>query len=146
MNGSRRGPLSTRTTSAPERGEDRRELTADRAAADDDEAAQRVVEERGGVGVEDVGVVERDARRAERSRAGGDDDHLGLEHAASPPSGALDDDGAVGAERRRAVDHVDAVARAGWRPALSVIDADDVVGAPTEPLDRRRGSRSRPTS
>ena len=49
----------------PQGGEDGGELATDGAATDHDEAAERTVEQRGAVGVEDIGVVERDAGREE---------------------------------------------------------------------------------
>ena len=90
--GSSRGRPSTSVTFTPHRGEHRRVLAADDAAADDEHRLRQAVDLQDGVGVVDVLVVERDVRRVVRLRAGGDEEHL----ARQPPrraAGARDLDG-----------------------------------------------------
>ena len=66
------------------RGEDRRVLAADHAAAHDDHAFRNAVHREDGIGIEDGFVVKRNFRRAVRLRAGGDQDHFAAQGRAAP--------------------------------------------------------------
>ena len=63
-----------------ERGEDRRVLAADRAAADDHDARRRMPDLEHALAVEDVRVVERDPGRVERPGPGRDQHGFPTEH------------------------------------------------------------------
>ena len=64
-----------------ERAEDAGVLAADDAAADDGEGFRDAIELQDGVGILDVAVLERHARRAQRRAAGRDKKHAGGEPA-----------------------------------------------------------------
>ena len=74
MLGSRRSAWLTSGHRYAQRREHRRELDADRPAADDDDVRRHTLQRVDAISVEDVRIVERNARRVGRPRARGHQD------------------------------------------------------------------------